>query len=73
MTEHKLFEARKIIAGLIRNRRIELKMSQEELAEKTNLGITTIKRFEAGKFWMNLKTLIEISEALKLKLEFKKI
>ena len=66
MNEKVLLEARKMIAGFIRNRRIELKMSQEELAERTRLGIATIKRFEAGKFWINLKTLLIICNALDL-------
>ncbi len=64
MNEKVLLEARKLIAGFIADRRIELKMTQEELAEKTGLGIATIKRFEAGKFWINLQTLIVICNAL---------
>jgi len=66
MNERVLQEARKMIAEFIRDRRIELKMSQEELAKKTNLGIATIKRFEAGKFWINLKTLLIICNALSM-------
>jgi transcriptional regulator with XRE-family HTH domain len=66
MHEQVLIEARKMIAGFIRNRRIELKMSQDELAERTHLGIATIKRFEAGKFWINLKTLLIICNALSM-------
>lgn len=66
MNELVLLEARKIIAGFIRNRRVQLKMSQEELAERTNLGIATIKRFEAGKFWINMKTLLIICNALSM-------
>ena len=65
MNEQVLLEARRMIAGFIRNRRIELKMSQDELAERTQHGIATIKRFEAGKFWINLKTLLVICNALK--------
>lgn len=66
MNEQVLLEARRMIAGFIRNRRIELKMSQEELAEKTQLGIATIRRFEAGKFWINLQTLLIICNALNM-------
>jgi transcriptional regulator with XRE-family HTH domain len=66
MNEQVLLEARKMIAGFIRNRRIELKISQEELAEKTQLGIATIRRFEAGKFWINIKTLLIICNALEM-------
>ena len=64
MNEKVLLEARKLIAGFIADRRIELKMTQEELAEKTGLGIATIKRFEAGKFWINLQTLLVICNSL---------
>ena len=66
MNEQVLLEARRMIAGFIRNRRIGLKMSQEELALKTNLGIATIKRFEAGKFWINLQTLLIICNSLEM-------
>lgn len=64
MNENTLLEARKLIAGFISQRRKELKMTQEELAQKTNLGIATIKRFEAGKFWINLQTLLVICNSL---------
>lgn len=66
MNEKVLLEARTMIAGFITNRRKELKITQEELAEKTGLGIATIKRFEAGKFWINIKTLLIICNSLQM-------
>ena len=66
MNDKDYTEARKWIAGFIANRRKELGFTQEELAEKTGLGIATIKRFEDGKFWINLKTLLFICHELKL-------
>lgn len=55
MNEKVLLEARLLISGFLKNRRNELGMSQEKLSELSGMGIATIKRFESGKFWLNLK------------------
>ena len=55
MTELILQEARQLISGFLKNRRTELGMSQDKLAELSGMGIATIRRFESGKFWLNLK------------------
>lgn len=59
-------EARELIAGFLRNRRVELGMTQEELAEKTGLHVHTIKRIEAAKFWLKLDTLLVVCHHLNL-------
>ena len=64
MNENDLNQERKLISGFIRKRREDLKITQEQLAEKTGLGIATIKRFEAGKFWLRLNTFLVICYAL---------
>jgi len=66
MNEKVLLEARKIIAGFLKSRREELKLSQAALAEKTGLGIQTIKRMEDAKFWPSFKQYLIICEALYL-------
>lgn len=66
MDEQKLNESRKEIAAFIQNRRNELGISQAALAEKTGMGIATIKRFESGKFWLNMKQYILLRNALQL-------
>ena len=62
--EKVLLTARSFIAEFIQQRRRELGITQEELADGTGLGIATIKRLEAGKFWINLKILLIICSAL---------
>jgi len=70
MDEQKLNESRKEIAAFIQNRRNELGISQAALAEKTGMGIATIKRFESGKFWLNMKQYILLRNALQLPISF---
>jgi transcriptional regulator with XRE-family HTH domain len=55
MNEKVLIEARKLISGFLKNRREELNISQQQLADMSGMGIATIKRFESGRFWLNLK------------------
>ncbi len=66
MTEKQLNEARMKIADRAKKRRAELDISQEALAGQTGLGLSTIKRFESGRFWLNLKQYIIIRSALNL-------
>lgn len=68
MNEKVLNEARVIIAGFLKSRREELKLSQADLAEKTGLGLRTIQRMEAAKFWPGLKQYLTVCEALNLEL-----
>jgi len=55
MNEKVLLEARGLISGFLKSRREALDMSQQELADLSGMGIATIKRFESGRFWLNLK------------------
>jgi transcriptional regulator with XRE-family HTH domain len=64
MTEQTLNEARKIIAGFLKNRRIELGMTQEQLADRTGMARETINRMERGLFWLGMKQYLLICEAL---------
>lgn len=70
MNEKKLIESRQQIAAFIQNRRNELGISQAALAEQTGMGIATIKRFESGKFWLNMKQYVLLREALQLSTTF---
>ena len=65
MHEDVLLEARKLISGFLKNRRIELNITQEKLAELSGMGVATIKRFESGKFWLNLKQYLILCHHLK--------
>lgn len=66
MNEQVLNETRQIIAGFLRNRRKELGMTQQEVADVTGFGLRTIHRIEQGHFWMNMKQYLLICWALHL-------
>ena len=55
MNEKTLNEARKIIAGFLKQRRLELGYSQAYIAENTGLGLRTIVRAEQAEFWLGMK------------------
>lgn len=65
MNEKVLLEARNLISGFLKNRRQELEITQDQLAELSGMGIATIKRFESGKFWLNLKQYLILCHHLK--------
>lgn len=66
MTEKALNEARLLMAGFLKKRRIELGLSQQELADRAGLARKTINAMEAGKFWLVMKQYLLICEALHL-------
>lgn len=66
MNEKVLNEARNLIAGFLKNRRIELGLSQQDLADKTGMARATINRMEQGRFWLGMKQYLLICEALHL-------
>lgn len=66
MNENVLNEARNLIAGFLKQRREELKLTQQELADKVGMSRETISRMEAGKFWLVMKQYLLICEALHL-------
>lgn len=66
MNQNVLNEARKIIAGFLKQRRLELGYSQALIAEKTGLGLRTIVRAEQADFWLGMKQYLLICEALHL-------
>ena len=66
MNEKTLTEARLKIAGFLKNRRIELGLTQKEVAERTAMARETINRMEQGFFWLGMKQFLLICEALHL-------
>lgn len=65
MNEQVLQEARQLISGFLKNRRVELGITQDELADNSGMGVATIRRFESGKFWLNLKQYLILCHHLK--------
>lgn len=56
-------------AEILRNRRKELNLTQEELAEKAGKKRAYIARIEKGETDMQLSSFISISQALGIKLK----
>lgn len=48
----------------IRSRRMELRMTQEALAEKTGISANTVSRIEGGQMSMGVGTFIKLVQAL---------
>lgn len=65
MREEVLLEARKLISGFLKSRREELGYSQQHLADLTGMGVATIRRFESGRFWLNMKQYLMLCHHLK--------
>lgn len=65
MNELVLLEARLLISRFLALRRNELGMSQQNLADLSGMGLSTIKRFESGRFWLNLKQYLILCHHLK--------
>jgi transcriptional regulator with XRE-family HTH domain len=65
----------KEIIQTIKQRRAELEVTQELLAELSGVGLRTLKGLEAGKGNPTLETLLKITEVLglELKLEVKQL
>ncbi|GHV76179.1 hypothetical protein AGMMS49942_10000 [Spirochaetia bacterium] len=55
---------RKILSANIKNRRKTLKLSQEKLAEATELSAQTINDIEGCRMWVSDKSIIKLAEAL---------
>lgn len=60
----------KKIVGNLRNRRIELNITQEDLAKRSGISLGSLKRFE-NKFEISLKNLLLLAVALNSTGEFK--
>lgn len=63
MTKPKITTSREIGAR-IKERRMELRMSQEDLAELLNVSYQQVQRYENGTSKLNVEKLQVISEAL---------
>lgn len=65
-----MVEAKKIIGEVISSKRYELHLTQQELANKSNLSRSYIADVEAGRYSPSIKSLISIASVLKLDLNF---
>ena len=64
MNEKVLEEARQLMSSFFKNRRIELNLSQQDVADRTGMARETINRMEAGRFWLGMKQYLLVCEAL---------
>lgn len=60
--------ARRALARRIRERRAELGITQEDLAERGEFDVRHVQKLEAGELNASLKTLCRLASALKLSL-----
>lgn len=65
-------EIAKSLANKIKERRKKLKISQENLAQKSGVSLGSIKRFET-KYEISLQALIKIAIALDLDKDFENL
>lgn len=61
---------KKVIGQAISTKRKKLKLTQQELADKTELSRSYISDVEAGRYTPSIKSLLAISTALELDLNF---
>jgi len=64
--ENELIEARKNIAGFLKTRRIELKLTQTDVAERVGISQDAIQRLEAARYWPKMPTYIKWCKALNI-------
>ncbi len=57
------------IARIIKARRIELSLSQQDLSEMSEVALRTVNTLESGKTSINLKNLAAIADVLGLELQ----
>ena len=68
LTEEK--HCRYIGINLHHVRKIEMKITQEELAELTGISKDTVSNIERGIFLPNIKTMVEISRVTKKSVDY---
>lgn len=63
------------IANIIKNRRLELSLSQQDVSEMSQVALRTVNALESGNASVNLKNLVAIADVLGLEisLELKKL
>lgn len=65
----KIFKKREKVAEIIQKKRVQLELTQEELAEKVGFSRNTILRIEQAQFSPNADQLYIILEVLDLPLQ----
>ncbi len=63
-------EKQQMIAKIVRNKRIELKYTQQELADLSKLSLRSIQRIEKGEVVPRMHSLKALSECLNFSLDF---
>lgn len=66
MNDLALNEARKLIAGFIKDRRQSLGRTPEDVAESIGIPIGELRRFEEGRGWIGMKALLKLCHNLDL-------
>jgi transcriptional regulator with XRE-family HTH domain len=68
MTDNKLNEARLKLAGFLKQKRKEKRLTLQQLADKVNIMQPSLARIESGKFWVTMPILLKICVVLEIKI-----
>lgn len=66
--DRQLERAAKKLGGVLKERRLELDMTQEDVAFAMDIAVRHYQKLEAGRLNVTLRTLVKASKALRLDL-----
>ena len=68
MTDTQLQKARTKLAGLLKQKRKEKRLTLQQLADQIGIMQPSLTRIESGKFWVTMPLLFKICEVLEIKM-----
>ena len=68
MTDTQLTEARTKLAGFLKQKRKEKRLTSQQLADQIGIMQPSLTRIESGKFWVTMPILLNICEVLEIKI-----
>ncbi|CAB4131125.1 couple_hipB, transcriptional regulator, y4mF family [uncultured Caudovirales phage] len=68
MDEQQLTEARTKLAGFLKQKRKEKRITSQQLADEIGIMQPSLARIESGKFWVTMPILLKICVVLEIKM-----
>ncbi len=68
LTPQQLEEARTKLAGFLKQKRKEKRLTSQQLADKVGIMQPSLGRIESGKFWVTMPILLKICVILEIKM-----
>ena len=68
MNENVLNETRLKLAGFLKQKRKEKRLTLQQLADKVGIMQPSLARIESGKFWVTMPILLKICVVLEIKI-----